>query len=272
MTGRARSLLALLVALVTPAAATAQISAFAHDPARVAIGTTYEFVKSNLDGTQAIRVVARLAAMDRLEVLKLEPENGSAAFVTARMDWKTASADSLESAILFPDGTRRPQALLALDARSRLVSVEVFGLRDTLTIGALPIHMYNFDFLSLAAVLPHLADPHSGFTIGVMNPTFRPEPPLLRYDGEARFEPAGTDMRGGVRARHYLVEGAGLSGASIWIAESDGRLLAIESSVPDNPGWSSFRLELGSTATMTDTEWATFVEGEVAALAPAEGP
>ena len=271
MTGRSLSSLTLLVILVAPAAGRAQTTSFAHDPERVAIGTTYEFVKSNLDGTQAIRVVARLAASDRLEVLKLEPENGSAAFVTARMDWNTASADSLESAVLFPDGTRRPQALLALDPRSRQVSVEVFGLRDTLTIGALPIHMYNFDFLSLAAALPHLADPDTGFTIGVMNPTFRPEPPLLRYDGEARFEPAGTETRGGVRARRYLAEGAGLSGTSIWTAESDGRLLAIESSVPDNPGWSSFRLELGSTASMTDPEWATFVQEEVAALAPAEG-
>jgi hypothetical protein len=263
--------LTLLVVLVTPTAARAQTAAFVHDPARVAPGTTYEFVKSNLDGTQAIRVIARLAAADRLEVLKLEPENGSAAYVTARMDWETASADSLESAVLFPDGTRRPQALLALDPRSRLVSVEVFGLRDTLTVGALPIHMYNFDFLGLAAALPHLADPDAGFTIGVMNPTFRPEPPLLRDDGEARFEPAGVDLRGGVRARRYLVEGAGLSGTRVWTAESDGRLLAIESSVPDNPGWSSFRLELQSTASTTEAEWAAFVEGEVAALAPAEG-
>ena len=271
MTVRVGTFLTLLVVLVAPATARAQTAAFSHDPARVAVGTTYEFVKSNLDGTQAIRVVARLAAADRIEVLKLEPENGSAAFVTARMNWETASADSLESAVLFPDGTRRPQALLVLDPRSHLVSVEVFGLRDTLTVGALPIHMYNFDFLSLAVALPHLADPDAGFTIGVMNPTFRPQPPLLRYEGEARFEPAGTDVRGGVRARRYLVEGAGLSGTSLWTAESDGRLLAIESSIPDNPGWSSFRLELGSTTSMTDTAWATFVEGEVAALARAEG-
>jgi len=249
----------------------AQTAAFAHDPSRVAIGTASEYVKSNLDGTQAIRVVAWLGGVDRLEVLKLEPENGAAAFVTARMDWTTASADRLESVVLFPDGTRRPQATLTLDPGSRVVRAEVFGLRDSLTVGALPVHMYNFDFLSLAAALPHLADPDAGFSIGVMNPTFQPQPPLLRFDGEARIEPAGPDLRDGVPARRYHVEGAGLSGTRIWTAESDGRLLSIESPVPDNPGWSSFRLELSSTTLMTEAEWGAFVQAEVAALGPEGG-
>lgn len=268
---RASPLVAAVTVLVVPSLAGAQTTAFAHDPARVPIGTAHEYVKSNVDGTQAIRVVAWFAGVDRLEVLKLEPENGSAAFVTARMDWEIASADRLESAVLFPDGTRRPQAMLILDPVSREINVEVFGLRDSLTVGALPIHMYNFDFLSLAAALPHLANRDAGFTIGVMNPTFEPQPPLLRYDGEARVEPAGPDIRDGVRARRYHVEGAGLSGTRIWTAEGDGRLLAIESPVPDNPGWSSFRLELRSTTVMTKAEWSAFVQAEVAALAPAGG-
>ena len=264
---RATPLVVALTAALTASPLGAQTSAFVHDASRVPVGTVSEYVKSNLDGTQAIRVVSWLGAPDRLEVLKLEPANGSAAFVTAEMDWETASADRLESAVLFPDGTRRPQAVLQLDPDSRRVRAEVFGLRDSLTVGALPIHMYNFDFLSLAAALPHLARPDAEFTIGVMNPTFRMEPPLLSYDGEARVKPAGLETRGGVRARRYEVEGAGLSGTRIWTAESDGRLLAIESPVPDNPGWSSFRLELRSTTLRTAAEWAAFVEAEVAALA-----
>jgi hypothetical protein len=264
---RAMPLAVALTGFVTASPLGAQTTAFVHDTLRVPVGTVSEYVKSNLDGTQAIRVLTWLGAHHRLEVLKLEPENGSAAFVTAEMDWEIASADRLESAVLFPDGTRRPQAVLTLDPSSRHVRAEVFGLRDSLTVGALPIHVYNFDFLSLAAALPHLTRPDAGFTIGVMNPTFQMEPPLLRYDGEARFEPAGLETRDGVRARRYVVEGAGLSGTRIWTAEGDGRLLAIESPVPDNPGWSSFRLELRSTTVRTAAEWAAFVEAEVAALA-----
>jgi hypothetical protein len=40
VTVRVRTFLTLLVVLITPAAARAQTAAFAHDPARVAIGTT----------------------------------------------------------------------------------------------------------------------------------------------------------------------------------------------------------------------------------------
>jgi hypothetical protein len=55
--------------------------------------------------------------------------------------------------------------------------------------------------------------------------------------------------------------------AQLWTALDDGRLVAIESPVPDNPGWSSFRLELQSTTQMNDAEWESFVAAEVAALA-----
>lgn len=263
---RAARLLVILALSAAPAAA--QTSAFAHDPARVPLGTTYTYVKSNLDGSQAIRVVLRLAAADRLEVLKLEPENGAAAWVVARMDWASASADSLASAVLFPDGTRREQASLGLDPATRRVTVEVFGIGDTLTVATLPVHIYNFDFLSLAAALPHLADPDAAFTIGIMNPTFQQEPPVLAYEGEVRIEPAGRDERGDVAARRYRVTGEGMAGAEAWIwtALDDGRLLAIESPVPDNPGWGSFRLELESTTSMDDAQWAAFVAAEVAAL------
>lgn len=265
---RSLSYLAAFAVLTAAASARAQTSAFYHDPARVPVGTTLTYVKSNLDGSRAIRVIARLAAADRLEVLKLEPENGAAAWVVARMDWTTASADSLTSAVLFPDGTRRDQAALSLDPATRRIDVRVFGMVDTLTVGALPVHMYNFDFLSLGAALPHLVDPDAAFTVGIMNPTFRPDPPVLAYDGEVLVEPAGRDTRSGVPARRYRVSGAGMRGeeAWLWCAVDDGRLLAVESPVPDNPDWTSFRLELQSTTVVDEDAWSAFVAREVEAL------
>jgi hypothetical protein len=265
---RSLSFVAILAVLAAAGSVRAQTDAFSHDPARVPVGTTRTYVKSNLDGSRAIRVIARLVSDDRLEVLKLEPENGAAAWVVARMDWTTASADSLTSAVLFPDGTRRDQATLTLDPDTRRVTVQVFGVADTLTVGTLPVHMYNFDFLSLAAALPHLLDPDAPFTVGIMNPTFRPEPPVLSYDGEVRFEPVGRDARRGVAARRYRVSGAGMRDeeAWIWCAVDDGRLLAVESPVPDNPDWTSFRLELESTTVMDDDAWSAFVAREVEAL------
>lgn len=63
--------------------------------------------------------------------------------------------------------------------------------------------------------------------------------------------------------------GPGMAGAEAWIwaAQDDGRLLAIESPVPDNPGWSSFRLELRSTSYMGEDAWEAYIAEEVGALA-----
>ena len=69
------------------------------------------------------------------------------------------------------------------------------------------------------------------------------------------------------RKRRYRIEGGGLTETRLWTAEDDGRLLAIESPVPDNPGWRSFRLELRAVRVLSDTEWEAFLETEVASLA-----
>jgi len=42
------------------------------------------------------------------------------------------------------------------------------------------------------------------------------------------------------------------------------------SSIPDNPDWNSFRIELVSMHMMNDEAWRRFMDGEIAKLEPVE--
>src|SRR4026207_628624 len=92
---------------------TSSIDAFTYRPELIEIGTVYHYIKSNIDGSYPARIVIYIRDNDHLEVLKFEAHGRDAAYVTAHMDWRTFSADRLESRIITPDGVRRPQASLS---------------------------------------------------------------------------------------------------------------------------------------------------------------
>lgn len=250
-----------------PGGAESDASKFSFRAERVPVGTAFHYVKSNIDGTHAIRVIAYVADTARLEVVKLEPEQHAGARVVAHLDWTTFSADTITSEHLSPDAPPRPQAQAWITADGRFVA-EVGGARDTIAIAQFPVHIYNFDFLSLAQTFPHLRDPEGGFTIGVVNPVFADGPRLLSFDGVVSVRFAGEAPCHAAVCRRYEVSGPGLGGArgAISVHRDLGTVQSIEIPVPDNPAWRDFRLELEHVETMDRAAWARWVAAEVAKL------
>ena len=247
--------------------AASDASRFAFRADRVPVGTAFHYVKSNIDGTQAIRVTAWVADTGRIEVVKLEPENRGGALVVAHLDWATFSADTLTSWHLSPDAPPRPQAQAWITADGRFVA-EIGGRRDTVVVPQFPAHVYNFDFLSLAQVFAHLRDPEDAFTIGVVNPVFADGPRLLSFDGVATVRFVGEAPCHAAVCRRYEVSGPGLRGArgAISVDRERGHVQSIEIPVPDNPGWRDFKLELERTEVMDRAAWERWVAAEVARL------
>ena len=250
-----------------PGNARSDASRFSFRAERVPVGTAFHYVKSNIDGTHAIRVIAYMADPARLEVIKLEPERHAGARVVAHLDWTTFSADTITSEHLSPDAPPRPQAQAWITADGRFVA-EVGGRRDTIAIPQSPVHIYNFDFLSLAQLFAHLRDPEGTFTIGVVNPVFADGPHLLSFDGVATVRFAGEVPCHATVCRRYEVSGPGLRGArgAISVQRELGHVQSIEIPVPDNPAWRDFKLELQRVEVMDRAAWDRWVAAEVAKL------
>jgi hypothetical protein len=250
-----------------PENAESDAARFSFRAERVPIGTAFHYVKSNIDGTQAIRVTAWVADTGRIEVVKLEPENHGGALVVAHLDWTTFSADTITSVHLSPDAPPRPQATAWITADGRFVA-EIGGRRDTIVVPQFPAHIYNFDFLSLAQVFAHLRDPEGAFTVGVVNPVFADGPRLLSFDGIATVTFAGEVPCHAAVCRRYEVSGPGLRGArgAITVDRERGHVQSIEIPVPDNPAWRDFKLELLRVETMDRAAWDRWVAAEVAKL------
>jgi len=263
------SLLLAVASLAAPAAPAVDLtSQFAFRPERVPVGEVFHFRKSNVDGTRPVLVSVRAPAPDRLDVLKVEDVGRHLARVTARMDWKSFSAVELQSWNRLETGEPARQAEFRLDPDAARVEVRVAGALGGVTSSALPVHLYNFDFLSLAFAWPHLARPDAPVRIGVVDPNFARDgdrDALLVDKGIATFTPEAEEHRGGVPCRRYAVAGPAFQGraGTLWADARTGQWVEFRHPVPDNPDWASFRLELVGWERMTDADWDAFVQGRV---------
>ena len=257
---RLSEVLLLLLAGALPAFA--QVEAFRYDASRVPVGKVYHYLKTNVDGTQPEHVSIRVAAPDRIESFKFHPGEEPAALVTADMDWSVFSVRRIESWHLTADGQRKLIATLeALDGGKR-VRVEIPQLgkpAETIEIGRLPWHVYNFDLASLGFAFRHLVDPKGRFTIGIADPTFA-EGPAFLYRGEAEVVYVGEETRAGVLCRKYRIDGLGLlhRGGLLWVNQAEGHVEDMEIDLPDNPAWKSFKLKLTGVETMDQAAWESF--------------
>ena len=236
---------------------------FRYQPDRVPLGRVYHYLKTNIDGTRPEHVSILLKARHRIESFKYHPGEEPAGLVTADMDWAVFSVRRIESWQVFADGTRKLAAKLeALDGGKR-VRVEMPMLdkpAETVEIGRLPWHIYNFDLASLGFTLPHLVDPTGRFTIGIADPNFGPEGPVFGYKGEVEVTYVGEETRNGVLCRKYRIDGPGLQnrGGFLWTNHAEGHIEDIEIALPDNPNWQSFKFRLTGVETMDRAAWERF--------------
>lgn len=171
-----------VVLLITVSIAAAQTPVFRFRPDRVAVGTVYHYVKTNVDGTQPENISTYIVTRDRIESFKYHEKGTRAGLVIADMDWQNFMAKKLESWQVFAKDDRKLFATLTYDAANQSVVVSIPAAKpepETVKIERLPFHLYNFDLASLNVAFPHLADPKKSFTVGIADPRSSPFPSLL---------------------------------------------------------------------------------------------
>lgn len=115
-----------LLSLNSPVAAQAgDIAKFRYEAKKIAVGTVYHYVKTNIDGTKPEYVSQYVAAADRLEAFKFHPKGNRAALVVATMDWTIFSARRLESWQVFAAGKKNLFASLEFLPGAKAVEVSI---------------------------------------------------------------------------------------------------------------------------------------------------
>lgn len=253
--------------LASQTSAQSSVASFRYQPEKIAVGTVYHYVKTNIDGTRPEHISQYVASKDRLEVFKFHPKEEPAAWVVADMNWSHFSLKNLKSSQVFRDGSRKLIATLDyLDAeKAAEVTVVPTGKPAERTpIGHLPFHVYNFDFASLNFAFRHLVSPESSFVFGVADPTFKNEGPLFVYKGEVTVSYVKEESHEGVLCRKYHIDGAGLEnrGGFIWTDKTGGHITDMEIDLPDNPAWQNFKLKLIGREKMSPVEWEQFMKSQ----------
>lgn len=245
---------------------------FTLRPDALDIGAVRQYVKSNLDGSNASQVTMHVASATRIEVLKIEAGSDVLAYVVAELDWARASAVELHSWHVLPKsadpraappGLLRAQAALWLDAQALLFRVTLPFGDGHAAIGDMPIHLYNFDLMSLNATLPCWLQPDTALAFQVIDPDFNAQPGgnMLLSRGVATLRYIGRERYGVVDCRAYVLGGPGMAGLDgrLWTDAASGYVVAVEHPLPDNPSWHSFKLVLQSVEHMNRSSWLQHV-------------
>ena len=257
----------LLVCFAAAGGAAAQTADFAFRPGRVAVGTVYHYVKTNVDGTQPENISLYIAGENRIESLKYHEKGERAGLVIAEMDWAAFLPKKLESWQVLSQSERKLFATLTFNPAEKAVEVSIPAMRpkpEMAPIGRLPFHLYNFDLASLNVSFPHLADPKGAFTVGIADPTFKQDGPMFAYRGDLRVVYERDEVRGGVKCRKYSAAGSGIGGGkgTIWVNKKLGHIEDMEFDVANNPDWKTFKLKLRRIEKMNGEAWQRFIASQ----------
>ena len=258
----------LTLSIFVLASAQSSVERFRYQPEKIVVGTTYHYLKTNIDGTNPEHVSLYVAAKDRIEAFKFHPGQSPAALVIAEIDWSTFSTKRLESWRVSTDGNKQLFATLKYSGAEKAALVEIPSLgrsAEKVAISHLPFHVYNFDLASLNFAFRHLIDPETGFTIGIADPAFEQQGPIFKYRGEAEVSYVGYEPRLNIPCRKYKIDGAGLEnkGGFIWVDKGDGSIVDMEIALPDNPDWQSFKLRLKRVQMLDRKGWESFMKMEL---------
>ena len=258
-------LLLLSLSVGCSTASTNPVGAFRFRPERVPpVGTVLQYVKSNLDGSKPALVSLYFAGPQDIEVSKSEAGVPDSTDVKAHLDYKRFTADRLDTGVLSPDGTREQRATLSVNKDELLAR---FGeVEQRLTANVFPLHLYNFDLMGLNVMLPHLRNPRKDFTIAFAEPTFGEDSGVIELRGRATAAYVDDITVDGRNTHRYRLSGAGLAGAQaiLCVDAADGLIDLVESPLPTNPDWDSYRLSrLGKPQLMSRLEWDAFKRAHV---------
>jgi hypothetical protein len=246
-------------AALLPASAGAQVDAFRYELTRVPVGTLYEYVKSNLDGTHEGPISLYVLERDRIESLKWSPDDTTATLVAAELDWESFSVRRFESWALARGV--EPELRATLEADSAGTGVRLSFQPDVLLpVTGWPWHSYDFDFASLGLAMPHLVDPESPFRFQRADITYDEAGPPFADLGPVDVRFVGYEERAGIRTRLYELDGSGLRNqrGKLWSAVEGGHLVEFELPFPDEPGFTDVRVRLVSVSTLSAEGWEDY--------------
>jgi hypothetical protein len=254
--------IAVLLLLLAPALS-AQTFRYRAD-ATATTGTVFHYTKSNRDGSDAWRLSACVLSPTRIEVIKYLPE-GEVDFVVveAEQDWQRFAPAHLRQWNVFADETIfRIAAHASRDGRS-LVVKPAGGAAMSFTAGAVPLHVYGFDFMGLNFALPHLVKPEQTFELDFID---------FNRDGlvaRARFEYVGRETLHGAARAKYRLTGPffGEKQGFLWMNLASRRIERVEHELPTSTDWNDVLLELQSVETLDDFQWQALKDGIRAKLA-----
>jgi hypothetical protein len=230
-------------------------------------GTVLHYVKTNVDGTKPEYVSQYIADAKTMESFKFHIKGSRAGLVIAEMDWEIFSARSLKSWQVFAGSERRLFGTILFDGKKRRAEVSLPAVKpesESFELKHFPVHLYNFDFGSLNFAFPHLLHPEKDFVIGVTDPSFKADAPLVEYKGEVTVSYLGDEKRNDLLTRKYRIDGAGLKGRGgfIWVNKAHGWIEDMEIDLPDNPDWTSFKFKVLKVEKMTREEWEKFISAQ----------
>src|SRR5215213_4099902 len=247
------------------------VDQFSYHPELIEVGTVYHYIKSNIDGSYPARIVIYVRKNDQLEVLKFEEHGMDAALVKAHMDWEVFSAIRLDSWVLTPDGNCRPQASLSSFRKDSTFTISWQGRSEVVNVGHFPVHLYNFDFISLNCILRHWNNPKGEVSVGVLQPNFDPDPDkMMKYEGTVVIQYLEDGDRNEQPCCKYSIDGEGLKGhrGMMWVNREKGIIEDIEIPIPDNPDWVDFKFKFISDEKMNPGQWTNFMNEEIKKLKP----
>jgi hypothetical protein len=270
--GRATCLLALaLLAAWAPSPLRAQASAFHYRAERApAPGTVWHFTKSNRDGSAPWQLDAFVASPTRIEVVKWVAGALDFVEVHADLDLATAQPVVIQQWNTTVAGGRQPSLWAVLPHGLRELRLELAaGQTLAVPFAEGPFHVWGFDLMGLAMLLPHLAAPAEAFSVTFLDPNRPGADGAPVTVGVARFTPTGEEVRGGVPSRRYELAGPvfGEARGAVWVSLADGTLVAAEHAVRTSTDWLDFRLERTGVETLSGNAWERFKAGLVGQLA-----
>lgn len=164
-----RTLAALLLTIQLATAAHAQSSAFRYQPERApAPGTVWHYTKSNIDGSAPWHLDLYVASPTRIDVVKWV--EGASDFVEVTADIDLARGMPVNLQQWNTTASAREPRLWGTTEGDKLIVALAGGPRFELETGGQPLHLWGFDLMGLAFVLPHLLTPDQAFEIGVVDP------------------------------------------------------------------------------------------------------
>ncbi|BDX05622.1 hypothetical protein [Planctobacterium marinum] len=254
-----RNLLILLLLFSTGTIATAEHFPGKFEEKRVPQNTLLQYKKSNIDGSHESQIALYYHDALNIEAFKWTPGNARGTSVNATISAKTLNVIEFSAASVMADGSIIPRAQLRETSPTRF-SVQLGEQNTETTLNATLWHSYDFDFASLGFAYRHLSDPRADFNFSILDLDMNKSPPPFIKFGDVVMRFENNEVKLGKNAAHYTINGYGLDnrGGNIWFDSQSKHLLLFEIEKPDERGFTSNRLELVKTATMSAKQWQEF--------------